>query len=74
MTGTTEEIAEAAKAYRVYFSTSQYDEQDPNGDYLVDHSIFIYLMGPDGQLLEYFGQNRTAEEMRALTLSHLTAA
>ena len=73
MTGSKEEISEAAKGYRVYFSTSQFDDHEPNEDYLVDHSIFIYFMGPDGQLLEYFGQNKSSEEMRVSILSHITA-
>ncbi|KAJ8508447.1 hypothetical protein ONZ45_g9292 [Pleurotus djamor] len=42
------------KAYRVYFSTPP--NADPNGDYLVDHSIFVYLMDPEGQFVEAFGQ------------------
>jgi len=55
----------------VYFSSSQFDEQDPGQDYLVDHSIFIYLMGPDGKILDYYGQNKTMEEMRDSILNHV---
>ncbi|KAJ3516893.1 hypothetical protein NLJ89_g844 [Agrocybe chaxingu] len=51
------------KAYRVYFSTPP--NADPNGDYLVDHSIFVYLMDPRGQFVEAFGQQVTAEEVEA---------
>jgi protein SCO1 len=49
------------KAYRVYFSTPP--TADPKGDYLVDHSIFVYLMDPSGQFVEAFGQNVSAEEV-----------
>ncbi|KAF9004820.1 h-sco1 [Cyathus striatus] len=48
------------KAYRVYFSTPP--NADPNGDYLVDHSIFVYLMDPEGKFVDAFGQNVTAED------------
>ncbi len=48
------------KAYRVYFSTPP--NTDPKGDYLVDHSIFIYFMDPEGNLSDAFGQQVTAEE------------
>ena len=36
---------------------------DPKGDYLVDHSIFVYLMDPNGEFVEAFGQNVKAEEI-----------
>ena len=35
------------------------DEED--ADYLVDHSIFFYLMGPDGKYVEHYGRNDSAE-------------
>lgn len=49
------------KAYRVYFSTPP--DADPKGDYLVDHSIYVYLMDPKGQFVEAFGQSTTSEEV-----------
>jgi protein SCO1/2 len=49
------------KAYRVYFSTPP--NADPRGDYLVDHSIFVYLMDPRGEFVEAFGQSVKAEEI-----------
>lgn len=54
-------IKSMCKAYRVYFSTPP--GADPKGDYLVDHSIFVYLMDPRGQFVEAFGQNAKAEEI-----------
>ena len=49
------------KAYRVYFSTPP--NADPKGDYLVDHSIFVYLMDPRGQFVDAFGQSVGAGEI-----------
>lgn len=43
LTGTWEKIKAVCKAYRVYFSTPP--EVQPGQDYLVDHSIYFYLMG-----------------------------
>lgn len=43
LTGPYERVAEAAKAYRVYFSKTQ----DSEDDYLVDHSIITYLVNPE---------------------------
>jgi len=45
----------------VYFSTPP--NADPKGDYLVDHSIFVYLMNPEGEFVEAFGQAVKAEEI-----------
>ncbi|KAF8665589.1 hypothetical protein AX16_000046 [Volvariella volvacea WC 439] len=47
------------KSYRVYFSTPP--NADPKGDYLVDHSIFVYLMDPEGKFVEAFGQSTQVE-------------
>lgn len=43
LTGTYDEIKSVCKAYRVYFSTPPVVK--PGQDYLVDHSIYFYLMG-----------------------------
>ena len=44
LTGTPEQVAAAAKAYRVY-----YKKNGEGSDYLVDHSTPAYLMNPKGQ-------------------------
>ncbi len=61
LTGTAEQIAGAAKAYRVFYA--KYD--DAGGDYLMDHTSLIYLMGPDGAYLSHFGHTAQAEEIAA---------
>lgn len=43
LTGTWEGIKDVCKKYRVYFSTPE--GAKPGMDYLVDHSIYFYLMG-----------------------------
>ena len=62
LTGTPEQTKEAAKAYRVYFSKAGNVD---GSDYLMDHSTFIYLMGPDGQYLRHFSHSATPEEIAA---------
>jgi len=48
LTGTWEEVKAMCKAYRVYFSTPPHVK--PGQDYLVDHSIYFYLMGSSSLL------------------------
>ncbi|KAF6001252.1 Cu-binding protein [Cyanidiococcus yangmingshanensis] len=67
LTGSAEQCAAAAKAFRVYYMKTDESESD----YLVDHSIITYLMGPDGSLLDYFGKNVSAEEMALRIERHL---
>ncbi|WP_292071663.1 SCO family protein [Brevundimonas sp. UBA7534] len=44
LTGTPEQVAQAAKAYRAYY------EKVGEGDgYTMNHSLTVYLMGPDGK-------------------------
>lgn len=45
LTGTPDQIAAAAKAFKVFY---QKGEAQPGGGYLVDHSNVVYLFGPDG--------------------------
>ncbi len=60
LTGTPEQIAQVARAYRVYFARVALAGTDT---YTMDHSSFVYLMGPDGRSLTVFPTNTTAEAM-----------
>jgi len=60
LTGTEAQVKAAAKTYRVYYSKPSTDDSD---DYLVDHSIVMYLVNPEGQFCSYYGQLVTAEKM-----------
>ncbi|KAJ3995427.1 h-sco1 [Lentinula boryana] len=61
LVGDHQQTKSVCKAYRVYFSTPP--DADPKGDYLVDHSIFVYLMDPEGRFVEAFGQAADKDEM-----------
>ena len=62
LTGTDEEIATAARAFRVY-----YRKVNPPtaSEYLMDHSSFIYLVGPDGRVRQLFRPNTPPETIAA---------
>jgi protein SCO1/2 len=52
LTGTADQIAAVAHEYRVYFSK---DETAQERDDQLDHSAFVYLMSPQGRLVQVFG-------------------
>lgn len=62
LTGTTEQVAAAARAYRVYYAKVQQDPKDPE-DYLMDHSAYAYLMGRDGKYLTHFPHGISPQDM-----------
>jgi protein SCO1/2 len=62
LTGTNDQVAEAAKAYRVYYAKAEEEGSDPD-TYLMDHTAFTYLMGPDGHFLQHFSHNTSADAM-----------
>jgi protein SCO1/2 len=61
LTGTPKQIENACRKYRVYYSKpiDLYSEEE----YLIDHSIYIYLMDPYGNLSDFFSRVTTLEEI-----------
>ena len=59
LTGTPEEIAQAAKEYRVYYAK----HPEAGGDYSMDHSSVIYVMDPEGRFTASFTHEDTPEDI-----------
>jgi cytochrome oxidase Cu insertion factor (SCO1/SenC/PrrC family) len=60
LTGSADQVAAAAKAYRVFYAKS---EQPGSTEYLMDHSAFVYLMGPDGGFRAVFRRATSPQAM-----------
>lgn len=62
LTGSEEQVAKAAKNFRVYYARQK--ESEPGaGDYLVDHSSIVLLMDKQGKYLAHFSHSVSAEAM-----------
>jgi len=61
LTGTPEQIKAVARAYKAYFA--KVNEDDPDGNYLMDHSSITYLMGPDGKYATHFSHGTPPDAM-----------
>jgi cytochrome oxidase Cu insertion factor (SCO1/SenC/PrrC family) len=71
LTGTPEQIAAVARRYRVYYARVQRPDMT---DYLMDHSSFIYLVGPDGRVRSLFRPEMTPEQIAAAVEGQMRAA
>lgn len=61
LTGTAEQIAQVARAYRVFYGKAP--AAAGSDAYLMDHSSFTYLVAPDGHFLRFFGHTTKPQEM-----------
>jgi len=57
LTGSPDAVAQAAKAYRVYYAK----HPRADGDYEMDHSAVIYVMNPEGRFTATFTTDSTAD-------------
>ena len=71
LTGTPEQIAAVARAYRVYYAKVTPKDSTT---YLMDHSSFLYLMGPDGTLRALIRPGSTAQELTEAICARLPPA
>ncbi|XP_051276114.1 protein SCO2 homolog, mitochondrial [Dicentrarchus labrax] len=68
LTGTVEEVKLAGRDYRVYASAGPKDE---DGDYIVDHTILVYLITPDGLFLDYYNRMKNQDQIAESVRNHI---
>ncbi|NXX74114.1 SCO2 protein, partial [Urocolius indicus] len=68
LTGSADAIWDVAKRFRVYASAGP---RDADGDYIVDHTVLIYLLGPDGIFLDYYGRGKTEAQIAQSVRRHM---
>ena len=70
LTGSPSSIAAVAKEYHVY-----YRAQKPakNGNYAVNHSNVIYLMGPEGKFITNYDETLGPDKLAAAIARHIGA-
>jgi len=69
LSGSPEDVAAAAGAYRVYFRKAG-DEPET---YLMDHSTFSYLAAPGHPFLEFYSSDRTPEQVAESVACYVAA-
>ena len=64
LTGSEAAIQDAEKKYRVYAVKRPLDSSKGNGgNYGVDHSSVLYLMGPDGRLVNFYDEAVSPDDL-----------
>jgi protein SCO1 len=70
LTGTPDQIAAVAREYRVYYA--RHRTGDKPGDYTMDHSSILYLMGPDGHFIAPIRADEPPEVIASDIARHMT--
>jgi protein SCO1 len=68
LTGDLENVKKTSKLFRVYYHKTD----EGSKDYLVDHSIIMYLMDPNGEFVTFYGKNYTMEQLSDSIAEHIT--
>lgn len=70
-TGSNDQVQTVLKTFRIYHSQGPADKNAPD-DYIVDHTVMMYLIDPEGNFYDYYGQNRRASEIANVIRSKIT--
>uniref|UniRef100_A0A8C4N332 SCO cytochrome c oxidase assembly protein 2 n=1 Tax=Eptatretus burgeri TaxID=7764 RepID=A0A8C4N332_EPTBU len=68
LTGLPENVERVTKAFRVFNSRGP---PTADGDYLVDHSVLIFLVDPRGSVRDFFARDHPLEKMTSSITRHV---
>jgi len=71
LTGTPAQIARIADLYHVYYKKVPYGQ---HGQYTMDHSTYLFLLGRDGRYIDHFGRGVDEAEVARTITAELTPA
>jgi cytochrome oxidase Cu insertion factor (SCO1/SenC/PrrC family) len=60
LTGTPRQLEEVGRTYGVFFAKVP---TGAPGEYVIDHTGFVYLIGPDGNYLEHFESDASVDDL-----------
>jgi protein SCO1/2 len=69
LTGTPEEIRKVANAYKAFYAKLP---PSPSGEYAIDHTGIIYLMGRDGEYLGFMPPQTDPQKLTEILRKHLS--
>ncbi|GHB42217.1 protein senC [Pseudovibrio japonicus] len=69
LSGDDDQIKELSEVFKAYYERS--DQSDTSEYYLMDHTSYIYLVAPDGTLLEYYPESTEPPELAQKILAKL---
>ena len=70
-TGSQDQVQRVLKTFRIYHS--QGPASTAPDDYIVDHTVMMYLIDPEGNFYDYYGQNRRAAEIATVIRTKVLA-
>lgn len=69
LTGSRDQIDAVSEAYRVYHGAAA--DQETSLDPLIDHTSYVFLMGPDGEYLTHFESGEGPETIAEIIRDYL---
>lgn len=71
LVGTPKQVDATCRSYRIYYSIPS-EEDAETDDYLIDHSIAIFLFDPKGRFVDFFGNRYDEKEIADRVMHYMS--